>query len=211
MREKIHERGIRIGAFASLLFAIVALLANIILPFVVSGTANNGKLMATGSIHSRLRKPTIIQLWTASHILFAIAMFSTIFVTSNTSGVIVIGCLGLPWALTLWAPFAIIGIEIATIQELHTSNPEDQFGAVTDCNAGVILSLHNIAISAPQIIAALICSGVFWVAHILGSSDVTGWTLRVGGLAALGAALLSRGLSQEICDISLKPIIKIHR
>lgn len=198
MRGIIHERGIRIGAFASLIFAIVALLANTILPFVVSGTPRNGKPKVTQSIHFRLWKPTVIQVWTASHILFAIATFSTIFVTSKTGGIIVIGCLGLSWALTLWAPFTIIGVEIATPQDLRNSNPEDRFGAVTNCDAGVILSLHNIAISAPQIFAALICSGIFWVAHLLGSSDATGWTLRAGGLAALGAAWLSRGLSQEI-------------
>lgn len=194
----IHERGIRIGAFASLIFAIMALLANTILPFVVSETPNHGKQERTQSTYFRPWKPTVIQAWTASHILFAITTFSTIFVTSKTGGIIVMGCLGLSWALTLWAPFAIIGVEIATLQALIDSNPENQFGAVTNCDTGVILSLHNIAISAPQFFAALICSGIFWVAHLLGSSDATGWALRVGGLAALGAAWLSRRLSEDI-------------
>lgn len=99
--------------------------------------------------------------------------------------------------MTLWAPFAIIGIEIATLQDLLSSDPEDRVGAVTDCDAGIILSLHNIAISAPQILAALVCSGVFWLAQFLRSSDSTSWTFRVGGLSALVAAWLSRDLSQE--------------
>ena len=199
MRSIIHERGIRIGAFASLIFAIIALLANTVLPFVLSDTSSNEKLGRTQpSTYFRPWKSTVIQAWTVSHIVFAITTFSTIFVTSKTGGIIVIGCLGISWALTLWAPFAIIGVEIATLQDLLNSNPEEQFGAITNCDTGVILSLHNIAISAPQIFAALMCSGIFWVAHLLGSSDATGWALRVGGLAALGAAWLSRRLSQDI-------------
>jgi len=198
MQSIINERGIRIGAFASLIFAIVALLANTILPFLISGPSHNLKPERTHFIQSRLLKPTVIQVWTASHILFAVATFSTIFVTSQTGGIIVIGCLGLSWALTLWAPFAVIGVELASIQEVHINNSEDKFGDVRNCDTGVILSLHNMAISSPQIVSALICSSIFWGANLLGSSDATGWTLRAGGFAALGAAWLSRGLSQEI-------------
>jgi hypothetical protein len=46
----------------------------------------------------------------------------------------------------------------------------------------------------------------------LGSSDATGWTLRVGGLAALGAAWLSRGLFWEhLKSLSPERIIQIYR
>lgn len=89
--------------------------------------------------------------------------------------------------MTLWAPFAIIGAEITK----HNGKVGE------DYDAGTILSLHNLAISAPQLVAALICSGVFWVAHQVGSSDATGWALRVGGLAMLAAAWLCRRLIFE--------------
>lgn len=87
---------------------------------------------------------------------------------------------------------------MATLQDLRKNNPEGTFEGGTDCDVGVILSLHNIAISAPQIVAAVVCSGIFWVVQLMGGSDATGWTLRIGGLAALGAAWLSRGLSRDL-------------
>lgn len=135
----------------------------------------------------------MMEAWTASHLLFAIATFSTIFTTSKMGGIIVIGTLGLSWALTLWAPFAIIGIEIAK----SSNGTENNLSPLTN-DAGLILSLHNIAISAPQIISALVCSGIFWLARLMGSTDATGWTLRIGGVAALGAAWLSKGISREL-------------
>lgn len=198
----IREDGVRIGTFASLIFAIVALLANVILPLLVcSGTdaSRYEKQPITQNRNLSIRKLSIMQVWIASHLLFAIAMFSTIFVNSQTAGIWVIGFVGLSWALTLWAPFAIIGAEIATLREEYEtrSAAECQSGAIPDCEVGVILSLHNIAISAPQIIAALACSGILGIAQLLGSSDATGWALRSGGFVALVAAWLCKGLIYE--------------
>jgi len=192
VRGVISEKGIRIGSFASLIFAVIALFLNVILPFVVSGispTEISGGPQATNVWG---RKPTMLQAWTASHLLFAIATFSTVFIGSRIGGIIIIGSLGLSWALTLWAPYAIIGIEIS----MTSSDTENNFELAKN-DAGLILSLHNIAISAPQILSAICCSGIFWLANIMGSTDATGWTFRFGGLAALAAAWLSRGLSRE--------------
>jgi solute carrier family 45 protein 1/2/4 len=176
---------------------------NALLPVFVSGISYNEKLEQNYPGQFRLRKMTVVEAWTASHILLAVLLFSTIFVTSKIGGIVIVGCLGISWALTLWAPFAIIGVEIASLRALRAEHDEDQYGNARDFDAGVILSLHNIAISAPQIFAALLCSFIFSVAHILGSSDGIGWTLRIGGFAALGAAWLSRRLSRDIRTRSL--------
>lgn len=57
--------------------------------------------------------------------------------------------------------------------------------------AGTILGLHNVAISAPQILATLMSSLVFFLLQhdrrVPGDASV-GWVLRIGGIAALVAA-----------------------
>lgn len=61
--------------------------------------------------------------------------------------------------------------------------------------AGVLLGIHNVAISAPQVIATLVSSAMF---HALQKprgtpgDDSVGWVLRMGGLCALGAAWCTR-------------------
>ncbi len=73
--------------------------------------------------------------------------------------------------------------------------PQDQ--------AGMILGLHNVAISTPQILATLISSVVFRALQkergVPGDSSV-GWVLRIGGMAALVAAWWGRGLSEKEGD-----------
>ena len=124
-------------------------------------------------------------------------MFSTFFVTSQLGGTCLVASTGLSWALTLWVPYTIIGEEIAARQDLQTNLAEEELGASPEPQAGAIMSLHNVAISLPQIAAAVVCSGVFWLARLAASQDGTGIALRIGGLAALGAALLSRRLLDD--------------
>ena len=91
--------------------------------------------------------------------------------------------------MTLWAPFAIIGQEIAAVD---TRTGADD---AVENQKGAIMSLHNAAISAPQIVAALACGAVIWAAREFGGGlDGTGWAIRLGSCAALGAAWLARGL-----------------
>lgn len=65
--------------------------------------------------------------------------------------------------------------------------------------AGMILGLHNVAISTPQILATLISSVVFHALQrergVPGDASV-GWVLRIGGVAALAAAWWGRGLGE---------------
>ncbi|KAK5277258.1 hypothetical protein LTR16_010030, partial [Cryomyces antarcticus] len=100
--------------------------------------------------------------WALSHLLFAFAMFTTFFVTSQLGGTLLVALVGLSWAVTLWAPFAIIGVELATRQRHRgSSDGEEELAFPTDDQAGATIGFHNVAISAPQIIAALACSGIF--------------------------------------------------
>ena len=123
---------------------------------------------------------------------------------------------GVPWALTVWAPFALISAEIARRDELdrrrhrrlgqlETDMGEDdqskrlEHGQGPADQAGIILGLHNVAVSTPQILATLISSVVFKALQkprgVPGDTSV-GWVLRIGGAAALIAAIFTTRLSE---------------
>lgn len=58
-------------------------------------------------------RPSLTVAWVVGHILFAFAMLCAPFVHSVGGATFVVGLCGLPWALTCWAPFALLGDEIA--------------------------------------------------------------------------------------------------
>ncbi|KAL9108913.1 MAG: hypothetical protein Q9227_006309 [Pyrenula ochraceoflavens] len=66
--------------------------------------------------------------------------------------------------------------------------------------AGIILGLHNVAVSSPQILATLISSAVFRSLQkprgTAGDASL-GWVLRIGGLAALLAAWRTMRLEEK--------------
>ena len=155
------------------------------------------------------KRSSIPRLWTYAHAFFALAMFSTFFATSQAAATLIIASAGLSWALTLWAPYAIIGNELASSssssrQSFQNSLDNDIDGEQVplstltiendddnEVQAGAVMGLHNVAISAPQIVAALACSGIFGLAKAVGSPYGTEWVLRAGGVAAVGAAWLT--------------------
>lgn len=189
-RSSTAEDAIRYGTFANFLFSIVAFATNLLLPMLL-GVSTKTVLVAK----SPRARFGISQAWTCAHIYFALAMFATLLVTSPAASTLLVASVGLSWALTHWAPFAIIGHELATSQSVGASAsnfPNDEMSTSdVEVEAGAIMGLHNVAISVPQIIAALACSAIFALAKSLGSQDGTGWVLRAGGCATLCAAYLT--------------------
>lgn len=175
---------------------------------------------------------TLRRTWILSHLLFAICMFSTFLISTYQVGSVVIGLVGICWALTLWAPFALISAEVARIDAerrvrrhqagiatarrpstpSHHSTDDDledgpdprvAKGTENDENlaqAGIVLGLHNVAVSAPQVFSSLICSGIFKLTQKPRGQpwdDSVGWVLRFGGCAALIAGWLATRLEKE--------------
>lgn len=138
---------------------------------------------------------TLRRAWLLAHILYALCMASTFFISTPTQATVLTGVIGLPWALTLWAPFALISAEISkrdTEARRSDNKPEDQ--------AGVILGLHNVAVAAPQIVATLVSSAIFKLAQKQRGEPYdtsVGWVLRFGGLAALVAALFTWRIRED--------------
>jgi solute carrier family 45 protein 1/2/4 len=192
MQARVIEDAVRLGSLASLVCAVFALLTNIVIPSLIEDVdpnkRNDGPLKKPRHFTSGVK---MTRAWSLSHLLFAGCMFSTIFITSQTSATILVALVGISWAFTLWVPFAIIGSEVAARQERNAKVLEGELEPAQQDQAGAIMGLHNCAISAPQILAALACGGIFWLAPRFGSQDGIGWVLRFGGCGGLIASWLA--------------------
>ena len=148
---------------------------------------------------------TLRRAWLLSHLLFAALMWLTVFVRTTTGATALISVIGIPWALTNWAPFALISAEIskrdAIRRGLRRPPPTREGEALAEGpveeadQAGVVLGIHNMAISAPQVIATVASSVIFKILQkprgIPGDNSIA-WVLRFGGLCTLMAAWCTR-------------------
>ncbi|KAF2490551.1 hypothetical protein BU16DRAFT_157941 [Lophium mytilinum] len=156
---------------------------------------------------------TLRRAWLLSHLMFAACMWLTFLVHSTTAGTILVALIGVPWALTCWAPFALISSEISkrdairrgllrpgTREAALVAAGEDEAGAEGADQAGVVLGIHNVAIAAPQVIATLVSSAIFRVLQkprgAPGDNSVA-WVLRFGGCCAVVAAWLTLRVKEE--------------
>ena len=165
-----------------------------------------------------LRIPTLTlrRLWLISHLVFCACMWLTFLVNSTTTATVLVGLVGIPWAVTNWAPFALISAEISKRDairrgiirppptrdgELLARREDDSQGAD---QAGVVLGIHNVALAAPQVIATLVSSAIFRALQkprgSVGDNSVA-WVLRFGGVCALVAAWLTTRVGEEAEDV----------
>ena len=192
-RSRISQEAIRYGMFASFLFAVVTFSYSIVLPKILSTVKGS-------NVDERTQKsvtPGILHAWLSSHLGFAILMFSTFFVRGEAAATAIVAFTGLSWAVTLFAPFAIISTVLAAKHALREDTSTEVNATEISCDpgqTGALIGLHNMAIQLPQILSALICSIVYTLAKSLNIPDGTGWVLRVAGVSALGAAWMCRKL-----------------
>lgn len=197
--DELYERATRVGTFALLIFAITSLITNVLLPFFIDPTYDNNPVIANApgeapavlpdakkGFLARLVIPgfTLRKAWLLSEFLFAGSMFCTVLVRSVEAATVLIGLIGITWALALWAPWAIISAEIsrrdimyrARKQQTRSLAQGDQGDSDNELleqesrlqtedeepdQAGVILGIHNMAIASPQFIATLGSSIIF--------------------------------------------------
>ncbi|OAP58082.1 hypothetical protein AYL99_07172 [Fonsecaea erecta] len=165
----------------------------------------------------RLQIPglTLRRAWLMSQLLFTLCMWSTVFISTPLAASIMTALVGVSWSLSLWAPFALISAEISRRDEARRKRQRqrlmngedldeiDDKEADQEDQAGIILGLHNVAISAPQILATLMSSAVFKLLQKPRNEpgDVSvGWTLRIGGLGALVAAFITWRMKEPVSE-----------
>ncbi|KAB8349632.1 hypothetical protein FH972_023651 [Carpinus fangiana] len=73
----------------------------------------------------KLRIPnlTLRRVWLLSHLLFCFLMWLTIFIRSTGPAIALVGIVGIPWAVTNWAPFALIAAEISARDASRRRHP----------------------------------------------------------------------------------------
>ncbi|KAI1877884.1 uncharacterized protein JN550_000066 [Neoarthrinium moseri] len=202
--DDLYERGTRVGTFALLIFALTSLATNVLLPFFIAPTyeapiTNGVPGEGPGGVtddHKSEKKTwldylvipgfTLRWAWILSNLIFVVAMFCAVLVRTVEAATVLIGLVGITWALTLWAPWAIISAEVsrrdAIIRarrksQLHAAGRAPAADGETEAlldqerrlhgdeeevdKAGVILGIHNMAIAAPQMLATVGSSVVF--------------------------------------------------
>jgi solute carrier family 45 protein 1/2/4 len=185
------DAGIRLGTFANLLAAMTALATMVIAPYVAS-TYSVGRLSEKPIPQTRFgwwRQTHII--WAMSHLLYAFCTFGTLFISSTNTAVFIIALTGISWGVTQWAPFALLGEEIAINQAEQDSIAAEREGLQwMSSQSGAMMGVHNAAISIPQILAAVASSFIFVIFEGSRSDGDNGivWVLRLSGVAALIAA-----------------------
>jgi len=137
-------------------------------------------------------------------------MFSTLIVRSIGAATTLIGIVGISWALTLWAPFAIISAEVSKRDALRRAkqpsrrledlDTEEIEGAGGD-QAGVILGIHNMSVATPQILATVGSSIIFKFFQkprgTPGDHSIA-IVLACGGISTLVAAFLTSRIKDEV-------------
>ena len=181
---------------------------NLVLPYLVRVTTHyltnaleqRSSTPARSTTTGRLsapRRPTLLRAWVISHVLFATCNFCTVFISSGVAGTILVALVGCSWALTIWAPYALIGGELAELGLRRHQTEGTECEGNEDQN-GAMLGLHNAAIAAPQVVAALGCSALLRVLKAGEVEDSVGWLLRSAGIAALVAAFLGTRLEHRL-------------
>ncbi|RAL06366.1 putative sucrose transporter [Aspergillus ibericus CBS 121593] len=224
---KVWEEATRIGTLALLVNALVSFAASVILPLLV---VPSEKQMATqtstglSTLPFKLWIPgfTLRRAWLLSHFLFSICMFGTFFISSPGQASVMTGVIGIAWAVTAWAPYALIASEItqedpgrptqhqrgrsietegSSILPYSEEAGEPRVAGDKAANqAGVVLGLHNVAISFPQIISSAIGSLIFKALQKPRGEPwdtSTAWVMRLGGCAAVLAGFLTMGLEEQ--------------
>ncbi|CAN8097009.1 unnamed protein product [Discula destructiva] len=128
--DDLYEEATRVGTFALLIFAITSLATNVFLPFLIAPTYDRAPIgeapgegptmpvrtydeKKTWADHLVIPGLTLRRAWLLSQLLFMISMLCTVLVRTVPAATVLIGLVGITWALTLWAPFAIISAEIS--------------------------------------------------------------------------------------------------
>jgi len=113
----------RVGSMALLIHSSISLLASFTLPWLVHSPESEilrKSRSRQGILYGVLEffeiyRPSLAMAWFIGHVIFAVALFVTVFIRSVAFATFVVGICGVPWALMNWAPFAFVGEEISKL------------------------------------------------------------------------------------------------
>ncbi|EMD66837.1 hypothetical protein COCSADRAFT_169724 [Bipolaris sorokiniana ND90Pr] len=196
---RLVDMGKQAGTRASFVFASVTFASALLLPLVARYSARqpaSGHSIPTVTVFTL----SLGHVWYLAHCLFAALMFLTCFVYTVPAATTIVGMLGIAWSIASWAPYALISTEIATLKAQSEGSHEPakkDMGATGTCadetTAG-IMAIHNMAISLPQIGAALGCTVLFKLVEMSKRDDPAAFAFKFAGIMAVVAAWMGRTL-----------------
>ncbi|KAK5991621.1 General alpha-glucoside permease-like protein [Cladobotryum mycophilum] len=173
----------RSGSVGLIIFSLASLLAGTTFPSLMTQARRASyKRKSSQGWYASPR-----HVWIASHILFASCMLATVLATSLWELYFLVGINGISWGITIWAPHAMISSHLS--EKIVDQFADDGY----ERRPGIVVGLHNAAIAAPQIVAAIGCSLLFWMFDGA-SGDSVGWVIRVSALPTLTAAWLAKNV-----------------
>ncbi|KAI1513257.1 sucrose transporter [Pyrenophora tritici-repentis] len=193
---RLIDMGKHAGTRASLVFACVTFASSLILPLI----ARHSVLQQISGHHVLVVTVcglSLGRIWYLAHCLFAALMFLTCFVYTVPAATIIVGALGVAWSVASWAPYALISTEIASLKarrEGGDGSTEKDMGNWTDETTAGIMAIHNMAVSLPQIGAALGCTVLFKLVEISKRDDPAAFAFKFAGIMAVVAAWMGRSL-----------------
>lgn len=117
-------------------------------------------------------------------------MLSTLFITTFTGAIVLAAMAGISAALAQFVPFTLLSAVLSRHRAIRVSVLKAQGNLLEPyvTEPGIVMGIHNMAIAAPQLVAACMSSVIFWVSKgSRGGPGGTAWALAVGGLSALVA------------------------
>lgn len=218
LKKDLLDQSTRVGTYALLANSIITLIVVSILPCILENLSKKSKIIN--------EKFNLRSLWIYSHIIFIICTFFTFFVFNYKQAIVLFAFTGIPWGCAVWIPFTLISEEISRIKDIiaiqiyyrqqcegSTIVEDDaieidnknsiyckkiliEFYDNIEYDSGILLSLHNVFVSAPQMLSSFASSILFTLFH-KNHNDNTydsslGWVFRFGGLMAIGAWYISR-------------------
>ncbi|KAF1953166.1 hypothetical protein CC80DRAFT_420523 [Byssothecium circinans] len=182
----------RIGSMALIAFSIITFIMSVILPFFVKSpedelrpgfTPRPPQSMAGFVTEMEKYKPSLLNMWTVSHCIFAGSMIMAPFVRSLRSATIIVAACGVSWAIACWAPFTFLGVEINRLSQsnhsyghlsrssielespitLHLSSGHEETSSSSGESSGKYLGIMNLYTTLPQFVG----TGISWVVFSL--------------------------------------------
>lgn len=110
----------RMGSLSLVIFSIITFASSVLLPFFVRSPDSKKPPFTprpppgVAAILGRIRKsrPDLTTTWIFSHFMFAVTMIFAPWARSVRFATFLVSICGVPWAITGWAPFAFMGVEI---------------------------------------------------------------------------------------------------
>lgn len=185
----------RIGSKALIVFSLVSFSASLVLPWFVQSPDDEEKPGFTPrpprSLEGVLKgspltgKPSLLNTWTFANLMFAMSMIFAPFVKSVHFATLLIALCGIPWCITSWAPFALLGVEISKLgnslptARKRTSSTTEVDGEKPSSGstgelAGVYLGILNLYNTLPQFVGTGISTIVFSILEPGKSKELAG-------------------------------------